>query len=166
MQGHKIYQEKLFSSFQLSRRVPETSFYRRLRDTLDLSFLYPITRKYYGRCGQKSLDPVVFFKVCLVGYLENITSDRQLIEHCSMRLDILYFLGFDIDEELPWHSTVSRTRQLFPESVFEQVFSRILGLCIEKGMVAGHTYAGDRFSAWKSQCEHGPPGTESTGRRA
>jgi len=61
MQGHKIYQEKLFSSLQLSRRVPETSFYRRLRDTLDLSFLYPITRKYYGRCGQKSLDPVVFF---------------------------------------------------------------------------------------------------------
>jgi len=143
MQGHKIYQEKLFSSFQLSRRVPETSFYRRLRDTLDLSFLFPITRKYYGRCGQKSLDPVVFFKICLVGYLENITSDRQLVEHCSMRLDILYFLGFDIDEELPWHSTVSRTRQLFPETVFEQVFSRILGMCIEKGMVSGHTQAID-----------------------
>jgi len=143
MQGHKIYQEKLFSSFQLSRRVPETSFYRRLHNTLDLSFLYPITQKYYGRCGQKSLDPVVFFKVCLVGYLENITSDRQLVDHCSMRLDILYFLGFDIDEELPWHSTVSRTRQLFPETVFEQVFSRILGMCIEKGMVSGHTQAID-----------------------
>lgn len=143
MQGRKIYQEKLFSSFQLSRRVPENSFYRRLHDTLDLSFLYPITRQYYGRCGQKSLDPVVFFKLCLVSYLENITSDRYLIEHCSIRLDILYFLGFDIDEELPWHSTVSRTRQLFPETVFEQVFSRILGLCIEKGMVAGHTQAID-----------------------
>jgi transposase len=143
MQGRKVYQEKLFSSFQLSRRVPETSFYRRLHDTLDLSFLYPITDKYYGRCGQKSLDPVVFFKLCLVGYLENITSDRQLVDHCSMRLDILYFLGFDIDEELPWHSTVSRTRQLLPETVFEQVFSRILGMCIEKGMVSGHTQAID-----------------------
>jgi transposase len=143
MQGRKIYQEKLFSSFQLSRRVPETSFYRRLHDTLDLSFLYPITRKYYGRCGQKSLDSVVFFKLCLVGYLENIISDRHLIDHCSMRLDILYFLGFDIDEELPWHSTVSRTRQLLPETVFEQVFSRILGMCIEKGMVSGHTQAID-----------------------
>ena len=143
MQGRKVYQEKLFSSFQLSRRVPESSFYRRLHETLDLSFLYSITGRYYGRCGQKSLDPVVFFKLCLVGYLENITSDRHLVDHCSMRLDILYFLGFDIDEELPWHSTVSRTRQLLPETVFEQVFSRILGMCIEKGMVSGHTQAID-----------------------
>ncbi|MDO5971871.1 transposase [Flavivirga aquimarina] len=36
-----------------------------------------------------------------VGYLENIISDRHLINHCSLRLDILYFLGYDIDEELP-----------------------------------------------------------------
>ncbi|QCE43447.1 transposase [Psychroserpens sp. NJDZ02] len=37
------------------------------------------TKSYYGNCGQKSLDPVVFFKFCLVGYLENITSDRKLL---------------------------------------------------------------------------------------
>ena len=60
-----------------------------------------------------------------------------------MRLDILYFLGFDIDEELPWHSTLSRTRQLFPESLFESVFEKVLSLCIEKGMVSGHTQAID-----------------------
>src|SRR5512133_1003459 len=143
MQGHKIYQEKLFSSFQLSRRVPENSFYRRLHDTLDLSFLYPITRKYDGRCGQKSLDPVVFFKVCLVGYLENITSDRQLVDFCSMRMDILYFLNYDIDEPLPWHSTISRTRQLLGQDLFEELFNKILEMCIEKGMVAGHTQAID-----------------------
>ena len=139
MQGKKIYQEKLFSSFQLSQRVPANNFYRRLRESLDLNFLYKLTSSYYGDCGQKSIDPVVFFKLCLVGYLENIISDRQVIDHCSMRLDILYFLGFDIDEELPWHSTISRTRQLFPDEVFEEVFSNILTLCVEKGMVSGHT---------------------------
>ncbi|CAN0602821.1 unnamed protein product, partial [Ectocarpus sp. 12 AP-2014] len=52
-------------------------------------------------------------------------------------------IGYDIDEELPWHSTISRTRQLFPESVFEEVFTNILQLCIEKGMVSGHTQAID-----------------------
>ncbi len=98
MQGKKLYQEKLFSNFQLSQRVPKENFYRRLKDVLDLSFLYKMTKPYYGSCGQKSFDPVVFYKLCLVGYLENITSDRQIIEHCSMRLDILYFLGFDMDE--------------------------------------------------------------------
>ena len=143
MQGNKVYQEKLFSTFQLSQRVPKENFYRQLKDVLNLSFLYKLTKEYYGTCGQKSIDPVVFYKLCLVGYLENIISDRQIIEHCSMRLDILYFLGFDIDEELPWHSTLSRTRQLFPEELFEKVFEQVLTMCIEKGMVAGHTQAMD-----------------------
>ena len=70
-------------------------------------------------------------------------SDRQLITHCSMRLDILYFLGYDIDDKLPWHSTISRTRQLFPEELFERVFTEVLQMCIEKGMVSGHTQAID-----------------------
>ena len=38
MQGKKYYQEKLFSNFQLSERVPETNFYRRLKGVLDLHF--------------------------------------------------------------------------------------------------------------------------------
>ncbi len=115
MQGKKDYQEKLFVHFQLSERVPETNFYRRLGEVLNLDYLYRLTRPYYGESGQKSIDPVVFFKLCLVGYLENIISDRDLIQHSSMRLDILYFLGYDIYEPLPWHSTISRTRQLYPE---------------------------------------------------
>ena len=104
MQGQKDYTEKLFAHFQLSHRVPTNNFYRRLKTLLELDSLYKATRSFYGDCGQRSIDPVVFFKLCLVGYLENIISDRQLIEHCGMRLDILYFLGYDIDEELPWHS--------------------------------------------------------------
>lgn len=139
MQGKKDYNEKLFMSFQLSDRIPENNFYRVLKSILDLGFLYKRTQPFYGDCGQKSIDPVVFFKLCLVGYFENITSDRQLITHCSMRLDILFFLGYDLDEELPWHSTISRTRQLFPEDVFEQVFIQVLQMCVDKGMVSGHT---------------------------
>ena len=110
---------------------------------MDLDFLYPLTKGYYGASGQKSIDPVVFFKLCLVGYLENIISDRDLVRHSGMRLDILYFLGYDIDEELPWHSTISRTRQLFPETVFEEVFAQVLSMCVDKGMVSGHTQAID-----------------------
>jgi len=143
MQGKKDYQEKLFTHFQLSEHIPKHNFYRRLKEVLDLRFLYPLTKSYYGESGQKSIDPIVFFKLCLVGYLENIISDRDLIQHSSMRLDILYFLGYDIDEPLPWHSTISRTRQLYPEKVFEEVFTKVLSMCIEKGMVSGHTQAID-----------------------
>lgn len=115
MQGKKIYSEKLFTSFQLSDRIPEENFYRRLFRELDLQFVYKLTSKYYGKEGQQSIDPVVFFKLILLCYLENLNSDRKIIAHCSLRLDILFFLGYDIDEELPWHSTISRTRALFGE---------------------------------------------------
>lgn len=130
-------------SFQLSDYVPEDNLYRRLKSLIDFSFLYKRTADYYGREGQKSVDPVVFMKLMLVGYLENINSDRRIISFSKMRLDILYFLGYDLDEELPWHSTLSRTRQLYGEEVFTEVFRTVLKQCIDKGMVAGKRQAVD-----------------------
>ncbi|GHA81340.1 transposase [Pontibacter akesuensis] len=87
MQGRKTFTDEKELHFSLSAHVPEHSFYRQLKQQLDLNFLYELTGQFYGRCGQQSIDPVVFFKLCLVGYLENIISDRKLIEHCSMAVD-------------------------------------------------------------------------------
>lgn len=143
MQGKKHLSEKLFLSFQLSQRVPTHNVYRRLKEQLDLQFIYKSTKKYYGTEGQRSIDPVVFFKLILVGYLENLNSDRKIIDHCTMRLDILYFLGYDLDEELPWHSTLSRTRQLYGQEVFKELFSKVLGMCVNKGMLSGRRQAID-----------------------
>jgi transposase len=143
MQGKKTYQEKLFNDFRLSERVPEGNLYRRLKTALNLDFLYKQTEFFYGSSGQKSIDRVVFFEFCLVGYLENIIGDRKLIDHCSLRLDLLYFLDYDIDEPLPWHSTISRTRQLFPEDIFESVFTQVFELCVGAGMVSVHAQAID-----------------------
>ena len=143
MQGKKTFQPKLFNTFNLADRIPEHNFYRRLKSVLHLEFLYPATKPYYGSCGQKSIDPVVFFKLCLVGYLENIISDRRLIEHASMRLDIMFFINHDIDDELPWHSTISRTRDMFPDVLFTELFERVLAMCVNKGMIAGKTQAID-----------------------
>jgi transposase len=143
MQGRKTFEDERELRFSLSAHVPAHNFYRRLKGRLDLEFLYELTRPYYGRCGQHSIDPVVFFKLCLVGHLENIISDRKLIEHCSLRLDLLYFLDYQLDEPLPWHSTVSRTRQLLPAILFEEVFTRVLSECVEAGMVSGHTQVVD-----------------------
>lgn len=143
MQGKKDYQEKLFIRFQLSDHVPQDNFYRQLKSVLDLRFLYDSTSKYYGREGQKSIDPVVFMKLMLVGYLENLNSDRRIIATSRMRMDILYFLGYDLDEELPWHSTLSRTRQLFGEEEFTAIFKLVLKKCIEKGLISGKRQAVD-----------------------
>ena len=137
MQGKKQFTEKLFTHFQLSERVPPDNFYRRLKEVLNLQWLYKATKNYYGTEGQQSIDPAVFFKLMLIGYLENLGSDRRIINTVSMRLDMLFFIGYDIDEALPWHSTLSRTRQLYGEDLFKQLFKEVLKQCIDKGMVAG-----------------------------
>jgi len=137
MQGKKRFTEKLFTNFQLSDRVPEENFYRRLRAVLNLQWLYKATKHYYGTEGQQSIDPAVFFKLMLIGYLENLGSDRRIMNTVSMRLDMLFFIGYNIDEPLPWHSTLSRTRQLYGEELFKQLFRDVLKQCIDKCMVAG-----------------------------
>lgn len=141
MQGRKDDRERIVTAFQLSNHVPKRNLYRRLKETLDFSFLYEHTKELYGSTGNPSIDPVVFFKFMLIGYLENITSDRKLVEHCSMRIDMLYFLGYNLDEPLPWHSTLSRTRQLYPEALFELVFDKVFSLCVANNMVAGRRVA-------------------------
>ena len=103
---------------------------------VDWSFLYNATQGLYRHTGQPSLDPVGFFKLVLVGRLKNLVSDRRLVAHCALRLDILLFLGYEVDEELLRHSTVSRTRQLFPAAVFERLFDRVFAQCVARGLVA------------------------------
>ncbi|SMB79962.1 transposase IS4 family protein [Hymenobacter roseosalivarius DSM 11622] len=143
MQGQKQFTDKEVTYFRLSERVPPHNLYRRLAELVDWRFLYEETKALYSHTGQPSLDPVVFFKLVLVGRLENLVSDRRLVEHCALRLDILYFLGYEIDEDLPWHSTISRTRQLYPTVIFEQLFDHVFAQCVAQGLVAGDTQAVD-----------------------
>ena len=151
MQGRKDIQPKMMYQVSLDMLVAKDNFYRLLDRSLDLTFIYRETSSYYGREGQESIDPVVFFKICIVGYMNNITSDRKLIEFCANRLDIRLYLKYDIDEYLPWHSTISRTRQLYGESVFLSLFQRVLSLCVEKGMVRGKRQAIDSAFVKKFQ---------------
>ncbi len=139
MQGRKSFSPKMLYSISLQELVPANNFYRRLSSLIDFHWIYKQTASYYGSEGQESIDPIVFFKICMVGYINNIASDRRLIEFCSDSLAIRLFLGYDIDEALPWHSTISRTRQLYGEKVFQQLFEKVFAKCVESGMVAGHT---------------------------
>ena len=76
--------------------------------------------------------------LCLVKRINDI-AELMIIKH-----NFTYpFLDYDIDEELPWHSTLSRTRKLFGQEVFVKVFRIALKLCIDKGMVGGRRQAID-----------------------
>jgi transposase len=137
MLGKKKFEPKLMYNFTIDDLVPEENIYRRIDKFLDLRFIYKECKKLYGKTGKPSIDPVVFFKLELFGYLENIVSDREKIRKASDSLSVRYFIGYDIDEKLPWHSTISRTRGLIRKEMFEMIFNKILELCYRSGLIEG-----------------------------
>jgi len=123
----------------LVKLVPAHHFYQQLLQAVDFRFVRPLFEPFYSTTGRPSLDPIVFVKLQLVAHLENITSDRKLLELANLHLGIRAFLGYELEQPLPWHSTLCRTRHRIPVSVFEICFSHIVGICIQKGLVSGHT---------------------------
>lgn len=137
MLGKKKFEPKLMYNLTIDDLVPEDDFYRKLDGILDLRFVYQECKSLYGATGNPSVDPVVFFKLNLFGFFENIISDRDLVRKASDRISVRYYLGYDIDEKLPWHSTISRTRGVIKRETFELVFNKILEKCYQAGLVEG-----------------------------
>jgi transposase len=123
----------------LVKIVPAHHVYMRLLQRIDFGFVRPLVAPFYSLIGRPSLDPVVFIKLLLVQHLENITSDRKLVELASLHVGIRAFLGYELGQPLPSHSTVCRTRQRLPVAVFEACFTHVVGLCVQQGLVSGHT---------------------------
>jgi transposase len=137
MQGRKDNESKLFYTVTLSRLVPGDHPVRRICEVLDLSFLYKETREYYSHEGKPSIDPVVLFKLYILGYFFGISSERRLFREVQVNLAYRWYLGYDLDEEIPDHSVMTKSRYRFPVEVFERLFKRIIHLCKEKGLISG-----------------------------
>ena len=97
----------------LEELVPKDNFYRRLQARLDLSFVRELVRPLYANGGRPSVDPVVFFKLQLVMFFEDIRSERPLMGVVSDRLCLCWYLGYDPFEPLPDHSSLTRIRERF-----------------------------------------------------
>ena len=131
-------QSALFSyHINLEHRVPAEHLLRRISANLDLSFVIPSVRHLYGRSGNVSLDPRVILKMLLLLFLYDIPSERELAEQIRVRLDFLWFLGFDLDAPVPDHSVLSKARARWGEKVFEKFFLRMVEQCVQAGLVNG-----------------------------
>ncbi len=72
----------------------------------------------------------------LIGYLFDIRSERKLIEEISLNLTYRWYIGYDLDEEIPDHSIFSKARTRFGKKLFLDIFEKILAKCIEMGLVS------------------------------
>ncbi len=117
--------------------VPGDHFYRHLEQTLDLSFVREFVHQTYAHGGRPSIDPLVFFKLQLVMFFEGIRSERQLMRHAADRLSIRWYLGYDLGEPLPDHSSLTRIRERYGVEVFRRFFEAIVEQCQAAGLVWG-----------------------------
>jgi len=121
----------------LEELVPQDHFYRNLEWKLDLSFVREFVQETYAGGGRPSIDPIVFFKLQLVMFFEGIRSERQLMWHAADRLSIRWYLGYDLGEPLPDHSSLTRIRERYGVEVFRHFFDAIVEQCQQEKLVWG-----------------------------
>ncbi len=135
MMGQRDFETKLYYQLSLDELVPQDHLLRRIAERVDFSFVRPLCRPYYSHTGQPSVDPVVIFKMLLIGYLYGIDSERRLAAEVSLHLGYRWFLGYDFDAATPDHSVLSKARARFGPKVFERFFQRSIELCREAGLM-------------------------------
>jgi len=123
-------------------------FYQRLNELLEESRFDELVegrcRRFYAeRRGRPSLAPGVYFRLLLIGYFEGIDSERGIAWRANDSLALRRFLRVGLEETPPDHSTISRTRRLMDVETHREVFTWVLGVLAEKGLLKGQTLGVD-----------------------
>jgi transposase len=150
MGKRKPRQESLFVTTDQLQPATGHPFYEKLNQLLDEARFDPWIER---RCaasyeqeetrGQPSLPPGVYFRMLLVGYFENLDSQRGIAWRCGDSFSLRAFLGIPLHKSTPDHSTLTHTRKRLPEAVFGEVFQFVLGIAEAKKLIAGKTVGVD-----------------------
>jgi len=139
MMGYQpSFQHKLFTmGFNLEKRIRKDHILRKILETIDFDFIYKEVEGTYGENGNVSTPPPVILKMMLLLVLYNVRSERELMLTIPERLDWLYFLGYDLNDEIPNHSVLSKARARWGVKACKQFFERIVWQCVEAGLIDG-----------------------------
>ncbi len=137
MMGSKARIFTPITAISLEELVPANHFYRHLDRVVDLSFVRDLVKETYAERGRPSIDPVVFFKLQLVMFFDGIRSERQLMALAADRLSVRWFVGYNLDEPLPDHSSLTRIRERYGVELFQRFFEAIVDQCQQAGLIWG-----------------------------
>jgi transposase len=122
----------------LEQYVPESHPLRRLNRVLDLRFVHDAVRdRYCQDNGRPSIDPEVVVRLFLLQAIEGIGQVRRLMQHVQVNLAYRLFIGYEADEVLPDHSTLSKALDRFGEELFDELFQRSIQQCQRSGLIEG-----------------------------
>lgn len=140
-------QQEFWVATEALAGAPRHVFYDRLNGLLAEAgfdrFVESICEEFYDESGRPSIPPGTFFRMLLVGYFEDIASQRGIAWRCSDSLSLRKFLGIPLTDETPDHSSLTRIAKRLPAKVSEQVFEFVLKIAVEKKLLKGNTVAVD-----------------------
>lgn len=125
-------------------RAPGHRFYEKLNELLEEQgfdrFVEDLCRPYYAtndKPGRPSIPPGVYFRMLLIGYFEGIESERGICWRCADSLSLRTFLGLELTDSVPEHSSLSRIRRRFGVDLYEEVFRFVLRVVEAAGLLHG-----------------------------
>src|SRR5271166_2819259 len=141
-------QEDLWISYADMAVGPGHPFYVRLNEVLDGEgfdgFVEKLCAKFYAeKQGRPGLTPGIYFRSLMIGYFEGIESERGIAWRLKDSLSLRRFVGIALDEDTPDHSTISRTRRLIDVDTHREVFSWVLRVLADRGLLKGQRIAID-----------------------
>jgi transposase len=124
--------------------LPAHPFYRRLNEILTQNefdkFVEQLCARFYApKMGRPSLIPGIYFRLLMIGYFEGLDSERGIAWRTADSLALRTFLGLEITDTPPEHSTISRTRRLSDLETHQAVFTWVLQRIADAGLLKGKT---------------------------
>jgi len=137
-------QERIWIGHDEVAKGPGHPFYKKVNELLEEAkfddFAEKECAKFYAENnGRPSVAPGIYFRLLLLGYFEGIDSERGIAWRAADSLGLRAFLRIGMDEQPPDHSTISRTRRLIDVETHKKVFSWILEMLRERGLIKGKT---------------------------
>lgn len=144
----RVRQEELWTPTAALPVGASHPFYQRLNQILDEKrfdeCVETICERFYaGEVGRPGLAPGIYFRLLMVGYFEGIDSERGIAWRSGDSLSIRSFCRIALDESVPDHSTISRTRRLMDVETHQAVFQWVLQVLAEKKLLKGNSIGVD-----------------------
>src|SRR5581483_9981701 len=138
MQGRHVYDEEKVVTIDLQVAIPPNHLVRRVAKSVDLNFISELTQDLYCEDnGRPPADPVLFFRMQLLGYLFGISSDRRLYGEVRLNLAYRWFCQVRCPQDVPDHSSFTRVRNRFGVERYQAIFDRLLHQLRVHGIMRG-----------------------------
>jgi len=137
-------QEELWIATGDLARSPGHPFYRKLNQILARhgfdQFVEGLCERFYcEKLGRPSIPPGVYFRMLMIGYFEGLDSERGIDWRCADSLALRDFLGYSLKQQTPDHSTLSKTRERIDLEAHQEVFTWVLTVLAQEGLLKGKT---------------------------